>query len=421
MIRCYLPSGRWSEAETELDEDESKHLASVLRAQAGDRIGILDGQGRLGEAEVVVPHKKRTVIRIVTQTAAAPVAPRKILAQALVREQKMDWLIQKAVELGVHEIWPLQTEQAVVRIRPEEAGKKTARWQSIALGACKQSGNPWMPRIAPVRGLAAALADLRGGAGLFRRAAGQRGAVAGLFRAPAAGSLSAGGDVHRAGRGFQRGRSGDACWPRACSRSPSARWCCASRPPRFSFYLRCSMLGCDRKEPDMRELEPQVHPDPREVPRTLSTGCRPWASGLRRCIGRCGIQGLDPRRLSRPAEDPEHRALAGHAGVPASARRFNEAVAQRPDVVVLTISADLPFAQGRFCASVQAPNGKFLSTFRAPEFGMDYGTLIVEHALMGLQARAVIVLDGQNIVKHRQLVSELTHEPDYAAALAALE
>ena len=103
-----------------------------------------------------------------------------------------------------------------------------------------------------------------------------------------------------------------------------------------------------------------------------------------------------------------------------SAKTFNEAVAQRTDAVVLTISADLPFAQARFCATQPALIGKFLSTFRSPEFGMDYGTLIVEHALMGLQARAVIVLDENNVVKHRQLVSELTHEPDYAAALAAL-
>ena len=103
-----------------------------------------------------------------------------------------------------------------------------------------------------------------------------------------------------------------------------------------------------------------------------------------------------------------------------SARTFNASVAERADVAVLTISADLPFAQARFCATLQAPNGKFLSTFRSPEFGMDYGTLIVEHALMGLQARAVIVLDENNVVKHRQLVPEMTHEPDYAAALAAL-
>ncbi len=103
-----------------------------------------------------------------------------------------------------------------------------------------------------------------------------------------------------------------------------------------------------------------------------------------------------------------------------SAKRFNEEVAARSDVVVLTISADLPFAQGRFCATLKTPNGKFLSTFRSPEFGMDYGTLIVEHALMGLQARAVIVLDEKNVVLHSQLVPELTTEPDYAAALAAL-
>ena len=104
-----------------------------------------------------------------------------------------------------------------------------------------------------------------------------------------------------------------------------------------------------------------------------------------------------------------------------SAKRFNEEVAKRADVVVLTISADLPFAQARFCSTLKTPNGKFLSTFRSPEFGMDYGTLIVEHALMGLQARAVIVLDEQNVVLHSQLVPELTREPDYAAALAVLQ
>ena len=119
MIRCFLASGQWAAGAAELDESESKHLVSVLRAQAGDRIGILDGEGHLGEAEVVAPHKKRTAIRILSRTAVAPVAPRRVLVQALVREQKMDWLIQKAVELGVHEIWPLQTAQAVVRIRPE--------------------------------------------------------------------------------------------------------------------------------------------------------------------------------------------------------------------------------------------------------------------------------------------------------------
>lgn len=103
-----------------------------------------------------------------------------------------------------------------------------------------------------------------------------------------------------------------------------------------------------------------------------------------------------------------------------SAKTFNEQVSRRSDTVVLTISADLPFAQARFCAGGEAPHGKFLSTFRSPEFGMDYGTLIVEHELMGLQARAVVVLDENNEVRHCQLVSEMADEPDYAAALQAL-
>ena len=168
MIRCFLPADRWGTELAELDEEESKHLVSVLRAAPGLRLELLDGEGRVGAAEVVVPHKKRTSIRLLSTKSVAPFAPRRILVQALVREQKMDWLIQKAVELGVHEIWPLQTEQAVVRIRPEEAGKKAARWQAIARGACKQSGNPWLPAIAPVRGLSAALAALPpGGAACF--------------------------------------------------------------------------------------------------------------------------------------------------------------------------------------------------------------------------------------------------------------
>lgn len=177
MIRCFLPSQRWTSDAAELDEAESKHLAGVMRAQAGDRIGLLDGEGRLGEAEVVVAHKKRTAIRILSRTAAAPFAPRRILVQALVREQPMDWLIQKAVELGVHEIWPLQTDHAVAKIRPEDAGKKAARWQAIALAACKQSGNPWLPKIAPVRKLPEALAALRGAPGAACFGALQAGAV----------------------------------------------------------------------------------------------------------------------------------------------------------------------------------------------------------------------------------------------------
>ncbi len=167
MIRCFLPADRWADAVADLDEPESKHLVSVMRQKEGAQIEILDGDGRTGTAEVMVPHKKRTSIRILSQTLLEPFVPHRILVQSLVREQKMDWLIQKAVELGVHEIWPIQTEQTVVRIRPEDAKKKAARWQAIALSACKQSGNPWMPKITPVRSFSAVLQSAPAGAACF--------------------------------------------------------------------------------------------------------------------------------------------------------------------------------------------------------------------------------------------------------------
>ena len=161
MKRCYLASENWQEGSVFLGEAESRHLVGVLRARAGERVEVLDGAGRIGMAEILEPNAKRAEVRILSQTTIEPQVPRRILVQALVREQQMDSLIQKAVELGVHEIWPLQTDHAVVKIRPADVGKKTSRWQTIALSSCKQSGNPWLPIIAPVRKLTDALVDLR--------------------------------------------------------------------------------------------------------------------------------------------------------------------------------------------------------------------------------------------------------------------
>lgn len=104
-----------------------------------------------------------------------------------------------------------------------------------------------------------------------------------------------------------------------------------------------------------------------------------------------------------------------------SAKTFNEAVAARTDVVLLNISADLPFAAGRFCESNGLKNIVTLSTFRSPAFAQAYGVGILDGPLAGLTARAVIVLDGQNQVVHSELVPEIAQEPNYAAALSAVK
>ncbi|POZ60719.1 thiol peroxidase [Chromobacterium alticapitis] len=103
-----------------------------------------------------------------------------------------------------------------------------------------------------------------------------------------------------------------------------------------------------------------------------------------------------------------------------SVRKFNEKAAALADTVVLCISADLPFAQKRFCGAEGIENVVNLSTFRNPGFAEAYGVKLASGPLAGLTARAVVVLDANDQVLHSQLVGEIADEPDYAAALAAL-
>ena len=104
----------------------------------------------------------------------------------------------------------------------------------------------------------------------------------------------------------------------------------------------------------------------------------------------------------------------------ASVRRFNQEAAGLENTVVLCISADLPFAQGRFCGAEGIQNVTMLSMMRGREFLTDYGVAMEDGPLAGLAARAVVVLDEHDRVIHAQRVAEITHEPEYAAALAAL-
>lgn len=102
------------------------------------------------------------------------------------------------------------------------------------------------------------------------------------------------------------------------------------------------------------------------------------------------------------------------------ARRFNEEASALENTTVLVISADLPFAQGRFCQTENIEGLTTLSTMRSPEFAVDYGVRLEDGPLAGLCGRAVLVLDADNTVRHSQLVPEIGKEPDYEAALAAL-
>ncbi len=104
----------------------------------------------------------------------------------------------------------------------------------------------------------------------------------------------------------------------------------------------------------------------------------------------------------------------------ASAREFNKDATSLENTVVINVSKDLPFALGRFCAAEGINNVETLSDFRG-SFGSDYGVTITDSPMKGLLSRAVIVADENDKVLYTEQVSEITHEPDYSAALAALK
>jgi thioredoxin-dependent peroxiredoxin len=104
----------------------------------------------------------------------------------------------------------------------------------------------------------------------------------------------------------------------------------------------------------------------------------------------------------------------------ASVRKFNARANEKPNTTILCVSADLPFAQKRFCGAEGLDNVLPASTFRNTNFGQAFGVALVDGPLKGLLARAVVVVDGSGKVIHTELVPEIAQEPDYNAALAVL-
>jgi len=147
-----------------------------------------------------------------------------------------------------------------------------------------------------------------------------------------------------------------------------------------------------------------------------STGtAAPAFSAVKTDLSECTLEGLAGKKVVLnifPSID---------TGVCAtSTRRFNQDAGNLDNTVVICISADLPFALGRFCGAEGLEDVVPASTFRNPEFGQDYGVTITDGPLAGLLSRAVVVIDESGTVVYTEQVPEITQEPNYDAALAAL-
>ena len=154
QIRIHTPQPLVAGNEVELDPHATEHVARVLRMRVGDALVLFNGDGRDCPAILTRCDKRSVTARIGSTIEVHLESPLRItLAQALISGHKMDLVIQKAVELGVHAIVPVATERATVQLDARRAGKRMAHWQAVVAGACEQCGRSTMPRVAPLQGL----------------------------------------------------------------------------------------------------------------------------------------------------------------------------------------------------------------------------------------------------------------------------
>lgn len=162
MARFYLDPGAWG-AEAVLTGDEAAHASRVLRLKPGDRVTVFDGRGRSAGAEVLRVARAEILLSLGVAASGPLLAPEICLAQAVPKGKTMDLIVQKAVELGVSAIQPLITRHTVVQVGGDDSRRKSAKWQRVALEACKQCGQDLLPEVLPVRDFGDWLPDAGGG------------------------------------------------------------------------------------------------------------------------------------------------------------------------------------------------------------------------------------------------------------------
>lgn len=148
MARFFLPASDWSSAE--LPESEARHASQVLRMASGDRAVVFDGTGRAAEVELTEAGKKRVGFRVLREWREEREEPRIHLIVALIKNERFDWLVQKATELGAASIRPVASERSVVKLAGKDAEKRREKWVQIAMEAAKQCGHLVLPEISSV-------------------------------------------------------------------------------------------------------------------------------------------------------------------------------------------------------------------------------------------------------------------------------
>lgn len=138
------------QAEVELSEDAANHVGRVLRLREGAEIDLFDGSNKVFHATIVAASKKHVLVKVQAETLDNRESPLAIhLAQGISRGERMDFVLQKSVELGVASITPLFTDRCTVKLQGERLAKRLEQWQRIVISACEQSGRNLVPEVRP--------------------------------------------------------------------------------------------------------------------------------------------------------------------------------------------------------------------------------------------------------------------------------
>ncbi|MFI5356065.1 MAG: RsmE family RNA methyltransferase [Opitutales bacterium] len=160
-FRVFCAPASAEPAEIILSPEESHHLVAVNRAQPGNTVVAFDGRGHEWICELADDRKQAAVLKVRFRQQMKPLPYAITLGQALPKGPSMDAIVRKATEIGVARIVPLESERTQVHLDSDRSDRKIDKWQSAALEAAKQCGNPFLPEIAPVQKAAAFMETAR--------------------------------------------------------------------------------------------------------------------------------------------------------------------------------------------------------------------------------------------------------------------
>jgi 16S rRNA (uracil1498-N3)-methyltransferase len=154
LTRVHVPGPVTAGSRQTIEGDAASHIARVLRLQPGDALILFDGRGGEHAARIEGLRKGAVIVEVGERSATDRESPLALtLAQGVSRGERMDWVVQKATELGVTRIVPVLTERTVVRLDPKQTERRLSHWRKIAVAACEQSGRNRIPDISAPLGL----------------------------------------------------------------------------------------------------------------------------------------------------------------------------------------------------------------------------------------------------------------------------